>query len=81
MHKAPGGLIRAEFAVEGGKYKSVTISGDFFCFPRDSVDRLAARLEDCSPDNVSTLVSDFYQTQEFELPGITTDDWMQVFRI
>ena len=81
MHKAAGGLIRVEFTVEDGKYKSVTISGDFFCFPRDSVDRLAVMLENCSADNVSNIVSDFYQTEEFEIPGVTVDDWLQVFKI
>jgi lipoate-protein ligase A len=81
MHKAAGGLIRVEFTVEDGKYKSVTISGDFFCFPRDSVDRLAVMLENCSADNVSNIVSDFYQTEEFEIPGVTVDDWLRAFRI
>jgi len=80
MHKATGGLIRVEFAVEDGQYKGVSISGDFFCFPRDAVERLAAMLEGCSADNVSMVVSDFYQTEELELPGITVDDWRQVFR-
>jgi hypothetical protein len=81
MHKAAGGLIRVEFTVEDGKYKGVSISGDFFCFPRDSVDRLAAALEDCAADNVSNVVSGFYQTEEFEFPGVTVDDWLQAFRI
>ena len=81
MHKAPGGLIRAEFAVEGGKYKGVTISGDFFCFPKDTVDRLAATLEDCLADNVSNVITDFYQTKKIDFPGVTPDDWVQVFRI
>jgi lipoate-protein ligase A len=81
MHKAVGGLIRVEFTVEDGKYKSVTISGDFFCFPRDSVDRLAVMLENCSADNVAAVVSDFYQTEEFEIPGVTVDDWSKALRI
>ena len=80
MHKAPGGLIRAEFAVEGGKYKGVAISGDFFCFPKDTVDRLAATLEDCLADNVSNAITDFYQTEKIDIFGIKPDDWMQVFR-
>ena len=80
MHKASGGLIRAEFAIEGGKYKGVTISGDFFCFPKDTVDRLAATLEDCLADNVSNAITDFYQTMKIDIPGISPDDWMQVFR-
>jgi lipoate-protein ligase A len=80
MHKASGGLIRAEFAIEGGKYKGVTISGDFFCFPKDTVDRLAATLEDCLADNVSNAITDFYQTKKIDIPGVSPDDWMQVFR-
>jgi len=81
MHKTTGGLLRVEFTVEDGKYKGVTISGDFFCFPRDSVDRLAAMLEDCITDNVTKVVSDFYQTDDLEIPGVTVDDWSQAFRI
>ena len=81
MHKTAGGLIRAEFTVKDGKYKGVTISGDFFCFPRDSVDHLAIMLENCSTDSVSNLVSDFYQTEAFEIPGVTVEDWVQAFRI
>ena len=80
MHKASGGLIRAEFAIEGGKYKGVTISGDFFCFPKDTVGRLAAALEDCLADNVSNAITDFYQTKKIDIPGVSPDDWMQVFR-
>ena len=80
MHKAPGGLIRAEFAIEGGKYKGVTISGDFFCFPKDTVGRLAATLEDCLADNVSNAITNFYQTNKIDIPGVSPDDWMRVFR-
>ncbi len=52
IHKTSGGLIRAEFAIEEGKYRGVTISGDFFCFPKNSVDRLAAALENSLADNL-----------------------------
>jgi lipoate-protein ligase A len=80
MHKAAGGLIRVEFTIEDGRYKDVAISGDFFCFPRDSVERLAASLENRSTENLSNIVSDFYQTKEFDFPGVTVDDWSQAFR-
>lgn len=81
MHKAVGGLIRAEFAVEDGKYKGVSISGDFFCFPKNSVDRLAVKLEDCNAGNVSNVITDFYQAEGLEIPGVTIDDWKQIFKI
>ncbi len=80
IHKASGGLIRAEFAIEEGKYKGVTISGDFFCFPKDTVDRLAAALENCLADNIAHVIADFYQTKKIDIPGVSPDDWMQVFR-
>jgi len=34
MHKAPGGLIRAQFVADDRKYKVVNIFGGFFCFPK-----------------------------------------------
>jgi lipoate-protein ligase A len=80
IHKASGGLIRAEFAIEEGKYRGVTISGDFFCFPKNSVDRLAAALENSLADNVADAIADFYQTEKIDIPGVSPDDWMQVFR-
>jgi lipoate-protein ligase A len=80
IHKASGGLIRAEFAIEEGKYRGVTISGDFFCFPKNSVDRLAAALENSLADNVADAIADFYQTKEIDIPGVSPDDWMQVFK-
>jgi lipoate-protein ligase A len=79
LHKATGGLIRADYALEDGKMKDVYISGDFFCFPADAVDRLAARLEGCTPDDIADVVADFYQPADTEIPGVTVDDWLQVF--
>jgi len=81
IHKASGGLIRAEFAIEEGKYKGVTVSGDFFCFPKNSVDRLAAALENCIADHVADAIANFYQTEKIDIPGVSPDDWMQVFKI
>jgi lipoate-protein ligase A len=81
MHKAPGGLIRAEFAVEDNEYKSVHFSGDFFSFPEDSVARLAAVLEDCPTADAPQVIEDFYQTNAIDIPGVTPDDWMKIIRI
>jgi lipoate-protein ligase A len=79
MHKAPGGLIRADYVLEEGKFTKLSISGDYFCFPRDVVHRLATRLQGCSQENVPSVVEAFYETEEFELPGIEPSDWLQLF--
>jgi lipoate-protein ligase A len=81
IHKATGGLIRADFALDEGLIKDVFISGDFFCFPVDAIDRLAAKLEACPLANISNVVTDFYKAEDTEIPGVTVADWLQVFRI
>ena len=81
MHKANGGLIRAEFVVEDGCYKEVAISGDYFCFPKDTVSRLQSSIEDSPTKEILKVVTDFYQMGRFEWPGVEIDDWMQIFKI
>ena len=80
IHKATGGLIRADFALDEGLIKDVFISGDFFCFPVDAIDRLAAKLEACALDNIANVVTNFYKAEDIEIPGVTVEDWLQVFR-
>jgi len=81
MHKATGGLIRAEFVVEDGCYKEVAISGDYFCFPKDTVSRLQSSIEDSPTKEILKVVTDFYQMGRFEWPGVEIEDWMQIFKI
>ena len=81
MHKATGGLIRAEFVVEDGCYKEVAISGDYFCFPKDTVSRLQSSIKDSPTKEILKVVTDFYQMGRFEWPGVEIDDWMQIFKI
>lgn len=81
MHKATGGLIRAEFFYEDGRYNNVSISGDYFCFPKDTDSRLAMTIEGSSKDEITQVITAFYDKHNFELPGITVKDWIKVFRI
>jgi lipoate---protein ligase len=81
MHKAAGGLIRAEFLVEDGRFKEVAVSGDYFCFPKDTVSRLMAAIEDSPVNGIAGVVAGFYQSGRFEMPGVEMDDWLQVFKI
>jgi len=81
VHKATGGLIRAEFLVDDGRFREVSISGDYFCFPHDTVSRLAAVLEGSPVHEAFTRITDFYRRGQFELPGVEIEDWLQVFKI
>lgn len=81
LHKAPGGLIRADFEVRDGRFGTVSLSGDFICFPRDAVSRLASRLEGRPTEEVPSLLAGFEADQEIETPGVGIDDWLKVFNV
>ena len=80
IHKAAGGLIRADFAVEDDRLKNISISGDFFCYPKDSAERLATALGDCPVSEVNQTIAAFFETGETEFPGVTLEDWVQVLQ-
>ena len=81
MHKAPGGLIRADFELREGKFGNVSLSGDFFCFPEQAISLLEAGLEGQPIQQARTLLSRFYSEEGIETPGIGIDDWMRVLTV
>jgi lipoate-protein ligase A len=81
VHKAPGGLIRADVEVGDGRFLTVSLSGDFFCFPEEAIDWLEAGLGGQSIQNARELVASLYSEKEIETPGIGVDDWMQVLEV
>ncbi|MBW2092727.1 MAG: hypothetical protein JRI34_11485, partial [Deltaproteobacteria bacterium] len=64
MHKAPGGLIRANFEVREGRFAEMSISGDFFCYPSDGVSRLESMLDGRPVEDARQVLSDLYETGE-----------------
>lgn len=81
VHKATGGLIRAQFAVADGSYRDVSISGDFFCFPHDAVEKLSAAIEGSPVPEVGRLLEGLYEKSDFEMPGILVEDWVAVVKV
>jgi lipoate-protein ligase A len=81
MHKAAGGLLKAEFGLVDNRLKDINISGDFFCFPREAISRLEEKLEGCRLREIRSVLIAIYEKREFEYPGIDIDDWMKVLKI
>jgi lipoate-protein ligase A len=79
-HKAPGGLIRADYEVRDGRIRGVSVSGDFFCFPRSGIKNLEKGLEDQPVEQIGTLLDAFFSNGKVETPGITVQDWLQVLK-
>ncbi len=78
MHKAPGGLLRAVLEVHGGVLVAVVISGDFFFYPRESLEQLEAALTNVPLEQVGVTVARFYEQHEIESPGVTPRDFRQL---
>jgi lipoate-protein ligase A len=81
MHKATGGLLRAEFCINEGHFDSVSISGDYFCFPRDVTSNLESSLEGTPTKHLDKTLSTFYMSKEFEMPGIDKSDWIELLTV
>ncbi len=81
MHKAPGGLIRAEYAVVNGCFEGLHFSGDYFCFPNNVVERLEACLNGQAVADADKLVTSFYTQDAFEIPGVEVEDWLKVLAV
>jgi lipoate-protein ligase A len=78
VHKAPGGLIRADFEMNEGRYGNVSLSGDFFCYPASAIGRLEARLEGRPVGEIEPVLESFYREEGVETPGIEIGDWKRV---
>jgi lipoate-protein ligase A len=81
MHKASGGLIRADFETLGESYGSLSLSGDFFCFPEEGIEWLESWLEGKPVKDTRASIEKFYVDKQIETPGITVDDWLQVLSV
>ena len=78
IHKAEGGLIRADFEVREGNFGNVRLSGDFFCYPEGAIERLESRLEGQRTDEIFVLLQQFYSGEDVETPGVQIKDWLKV---
>jgi lipoate-protein ligase A len=80
VHKAPGGLMRADFELREGRFAAARISGDFFCYPPQAVGQLEAALEGRRASEVKQVIADFSAANRFEAPGIDPEDWAAVLK-
>jgi lipoate-protein ligase A len=81
MHKAKGGLIRANIEVMGETFGGLSFSGDFFCFPEEGIEWMELWLQGKPIEKAKSLLERFYAEKQIETPGITVEDWMQVLLI
>ncbi|MHC1783751.1 MAG: lipoate protein ligase C-terminal domain-containing protein [Anaerolineaceae bacterium] len=76
MIKAPGGLIRVTAVDDNGVLRDVHISGDFFFYPAEKLQKMEQALNgvDMDPEKIQNTISAFYTEQGIESPGVLPDD-------
>jgi lipoate-protein ligase A len=78
VHKAAGGLIRADYEVIDESFGKVHISGDFFCYPDTAIEALESALDGQPVGQVDAFLKEFYNKNPIEMPGIEIDDWLKI---
>jgi lipoate-protein ligase A len=75
-YKAPGGLIRATIRVREAVLEDITLSGDFFLYPQDSLTPLELALVGSSlnQEALEQRAAAFWQTHQIQSPGVTPED-------
>ena len=78
LHKARGGLIRAEVWTDGEKIQSIRIYGDFTLYPKDSIRKLEDALTGVTfnKEEIRKKVEEFLKDVEF--PGVEVEDLVKV---
>ena len=81
LHKAPGGLLRADFEVTEGLFGEVSLSGDWFCYPSDGVEALERGLKGTSVATAAETLAALMAEHRVETPGVSLEDWLTVLKI
>jgi hypothetical protein len=74
-------LIRADIEVRDGAFGSVSISGDFFCFPPQAVGWLESALYGQPVGAAGKVIAEFYSRPGVEVPGVGPADWAAVLKV
>ncbi|MGC8817154.1 MAG: lipoate protein ligase C-terminal domain-containing protein [Candidatus Hadarchaeum sp.] len=77
--KAPKGVIKVELSLLGDKISEIRLSGDFFIYPEEALEKLEKSLLGAKVDfdSLMAAVKNFYQTTGATTPLITPEHWVE----
>ena len=77
--KAPKGVIKVELELTNDAISKVSISGDFFMYPEDALERLEQTLLGIKADRESLLraVKLFYSSTGVKTPMVEPEHWVE----
>jgi len=77
--KAPKGVIKVELELEGSKISKISISGDFFMYPEDALEKLESSLAGVEAERgaLFTAVKKFYALTSVRTPMVKPQHWVE----
>lgn len=77
--KAPKGVIKVELELVGSKILRISLSGDFFMYPEDALERLERALVGVEVERKSLLaaVQGFYSSTGVQTPMMGPEHWVE----
>lgn len=77
--KAPKGVIKVDLELEDDKISGISITGDFFMYPEDALEKLESSLVGVRADRKTLLtkVEEFYGSAEVQTPMVEPDHWVE----
>ena len=77
--KAPKGLIKVEITLEDNKISHISISGDFFMYPEDALEKLEEKLIgiEANRDSLLKAIHEFYESAGIQTPMIKPEHWVE----
>lgn len=77
--KAPKGVIKVELELAGGKISRISISGDFFMYPEEAIEKLEQALvgTEASREPLLMTVQSFYEKTGAKTPMLEPEHWVE----
>ncbi len=77
--KAPKGVIKVELKLSGRRISGISISGDFFMYPEEAIEKLERALEGVEAERGALLkaVQGFYESSGVKTPMLEPEHWVE----
>lgn len=77
--KAPKGVIKVELELADDAISHISISGDFFMYPEDALERLEQAMVGVKANRESLLatVQRFYSSADVQTPMVEPEHWVE----
>jgi len=77
--KAPKGVIKVELELDGDIISRISISGDFFMYPEEAIEKLEQALVGVKveKENLMAAMQSFYNSTGAQTPMVEPEHWVE----